>query len=167
MRKGIILGFFAASILFAQETAAQALGPVTGKPLPRFETLRFGEVRMRRGPGQKYPIAWLFKRKHLPVKVFREYGDWRQVRDPYGDIGWIKRTQLSRLRYGLVVEDGAPLRIGAQDDARVVVRAQAGVVLRLDGCGPDWCYGRSRGYGGWIRKAALFGVSPEEEFEED
>ena len=167
MRKGIIYGFFAASILFAQGPAAQTLGPVTGKPLPRFETLKFNTVRMRRGPGRKYPIAWIFKRENLPVTVFREYQEWRQVRDPYGDIGWISRTQLSGLRYGLVVEDGAALHIGAQDDARVVVRAQTGVVLRLDGCGPDWCYGRAKGYGGWIRKTALFGVSPEEEFEEE
>ena len=91
----------------------------------------------------------------------------RKVRDPYGDIGWISRTQLSSRRYGLVVEDGAPLHIGAQEDSRVVVRAQTGVVLRLEGCGLDWCYGRAKGYGGWIRKTALFGVSPEEEFEED
>ena len=167
MQKGIIFGFFAASILFAQGAAAQSIGPVTGKPLPRFETLRFGTVRMRRGPGRKYPIAWIFKRENLPVTVFREYQEWRQVRDPYGDIGWISRTQLSSRRYGLVVEDGAPLHIGAQEDSRVVVRAQTGVVLRLEGCGLDWCYGRAKGYGGWIRKTALFGVSPEEEFEED
>ena len=167
MRKGIILGFFAASILTGPCARAQTTGPVTGLPLPRFETLRFDTVRMRRGPGREYPIAWLFKREGLPVKVFREYGDWRQVRDPYGDIGWIKRTQLSRARRGLVVQDRAPLRRGSEDDARVVALAQTGVVLRLDACTPGWCRGRAKGYEGWIAKEALFGVSPEEEFEGD
>ncbi len=145
--------------------SAQALGPVTGKPLPRFETLRFDTVRMRRGPGRSYPIAWLFKRKGLPVEIIQEYRDWRRVRDPYGDIGWIKRTQLSSARYGLVVEDRAPLRTGATDEARTVALAQTGVVLRLDSCGPDWCRGRAKGYTGWIRKEALFGVAPGDEFE--
>jgi len=167
LRKAIIFCFFAASILLLPGAQAQTLGPVTGEPIPRFETLRFDTVRMRRGPGREYPIAWLFKRKGLPVKVFHEYGDWRKVSDPFGEIGWIKRTQLSRLRYGLVVEDGTPLRNAADDGARIAVRAQTGVVLRLDACRPDWCHGRAKGYSGWVRKAALFGVSPEEEFEGD
>jgi len=151
----------------SQPIAAQSLGPVTGQPLPRFETLRFDTVRMRRGPGQEFPIAWLFKRQGLPVQVFQEYQDWRKVRDPYGDIGWIKRTQLSRVRHALVVEDSAPLYERARDDARVMARAQAGVVLRLDECAPDWCRGRSKGYSGWVRKEALFGVTPEDAFEGD
>ena len=122
---------------------------------------------MRRGPGQKYPIAWVFKRKGLPVQVFQEYLDWRKVRDPYGDVGWVKRTQLSRVRYGLVVGDRTPMRTLAQDDARVAALAETGVVLRLEQCVLDWCQGRAKGYRGWVRKDALFGVSPEDEFEEE
>ena len=166
MRNGIIFGFFAA-LLLAAPAQAQTVGPETGKPLPRFETLRFDTVRMRRGPGRDYPIAWLFKRKGLPVQVFREYQDWRQVRDPYGDIGWIKRTQLSSARYGIVREDRAPLRRNAGEASRIAVRAETGVVLRLSECGADWCYGAAKGYGGWIRKEALWGVAPEETFKGD
>lgn len=151
-------------MLLMQDGRAQSLGSATGEPLPRFETLRFDTVRMRRGPGQEYPIAWLFKRKGLPVKVFQEYQDWRKVRDPYGDIGWIKRTQLSRARYGLVVEDRTPMREIATEEARVSALAQTGVVLKLDSCGPDWCLARAKGYSGWVQKTALFGVAPEDEF---
>jgi len=165
LRKTIILSFFAASMLLWPETGAQTLGPVTGNPLPRFETLRYDTVRMRRGPGREYPIAWLFKRKGLPVEVFQEYDDWRKVRDPYGDIGWIKRTQLSRARYGLVVDDRTPLYKNAVEDAKIAVLAQTGVVLRLDECRAEWCHGRAKGYSGWVRKEALFGVAPGEMFE--
>jgi SH3-like domain-containing protein len=165
LRKGIISGFFAASIGFAPGVQAQTLGPETGDPLPRFETLRFDTVRMRRGPGREYPIAWVFKREGLPVEVFREYEDWRQVRDPFGDIGWIKRTQLSRARYGLVVaEENTPLRNRTEGEAKVVALAAPGVVLRLDECRLHWCHGRAKGYSGWVRKEALFGVTPEETF---
>jgi len=165
LRNGIIFGFFAASLAFAQGGDAQTLGPETGQPLPRFETLRFDTVRMRRGPGREYPIAWVFKREGLPVEVFREYEDWRQVRDPFGDIGWIKRTQLSRARHGLVVgEESVPLRSEAAEDAKIVARAASGVVLRLDECSQIWCHGRAKGYSGWVRKDALFGVAAEEEF---
>ncbi len=165
MRNRIIFGFFAAYLTLWQEAGAQTLGPVTGEPLPRFETLRFDTVRMRRGPGREYPIAWVFRREGLPVEVFREYKDWRQVRDPFGDIGWIKRTQLSRARYGLVVgEDNAPLRDKTQDNAPIVARAAPGVVLRLDECSLHWCHGRAKGYSGWVRKEALFGVDQKEKF---
>ena len=163
MRKCIIFGFFAA-LLATGPVQAQTVGPETGKPIPRFETLRFDTVRMRRGPGRTYPIAWLFKRKGLPVQVVREYQDWRQVRDPYGDIGWIKRTQLSAARYGLVSKDRAPLYRKAEEGSRIAVRAQTGVVLRLSECSLNWCYGSAKGYGGWVRKDALWGVDPEEKF---
>ena len=154
-------------MLLAPESQAQAIGPVTGKPVPRFEALRFDTVRMRRGPGREYSIAWLFKRKGLPVQIVREYKDWREVRDPYGDRGWIKRTQLTGARFGLVSESMAPLYREAEEGARVMAKAEAGVVLRLSECSLNWCYGSANGYNGWIRKTALWGVDPEEKFKGD
>ena len=165
LRTTIIFGVFAASLALAQGSGAQTVGRETGEPIPRYESLRYDTVRMRRGPGRTWPIAWVFKREGMPVKVFKEFEDWRHVRDPYGDFGWIKRTQLSSARHGLVMAERAPLRREADGEAKVVAVAAKGVVLRLDECGPDWCLGRAKGYSGWVRKEALFGVDPEETFE--
>ena len=167
MRRTVIFGVFAAAVAVAGGATAQSVGRETGEPIPRFESLRYDTVRMRRGPGRKWPIAWVFKREGLPVQVFREYEDWRQVRDPYGDIGWIKRTQLSRARHGLVIAERAPLYREAENDAKVTAVAAKGVVMRLDECSMNWCHARVKGYSGWVRKEALFGVGAQEKFKGD
>lgn len=156
-----ILGALSAS---TPDAFAQSLGPETGKPLPRFEALKFGTVRLRRGPGEEYPIALIYTRKGLPIQIFREYQDWRQVRDSDGDTGWIKRNQLTSNRYGMVTTDGTPLHRYADEAATVVAKAQAGVVLDLSECGEVWCRGSVDGYKGYIAKSMLWGVFPQEEF---
>ena len=55
-------------------------GTATGLPLPRFAALRSDEVNMRAGPGTRYPIDWVYKRRELPVEIQREFEVWRLVR---------------------------------------------------------------------------------------
>jgi SH3-like domain-containing protein len=69
-------------------------GTVTGLPLPRFAALRADEVNMRSGPGQRYPIAWVYHRRDLPVKIEREFDVWRLVEDSDGQKGWVHQATL-------------------------------------------------------------------------
>jgi SH3-like domain-containing protein len=36
------------------------------------------------------------------------------------------------------------------------------VVARLHACRPDWCEIEAEGHGGWVHKAAIWGVDPGE-----
>ena len=40
---------------------------------PRFAAIRNNQVNMRTGPGEKYPIKWVYKEKHFPVEIIDEY----------------------------------------------------------------------------------------------
>ncbi|MDP7625068.1 MAG: SH3 domain-containing protein, partial [Rhodospirillales bacterium] len=73
----------------------QAPPATTGKPLPRFVSLRADEVNLRTGPGVRYPVDWVYQRKNLPVEVIAEFGTWRKVRDVQGSQGWIHQSLLS------------------------------------------------------------------------
>ena len=53
----------------------------SGLPVPRFVTLKSDDINMRVGPGREYPLAWVYKRKGLPVKVIAESDVWRKVAD--------------------------------------------------------------------------------------
>src|SRR3990167_9515481 len=81
----------------AQE-ASQAPLQASGLPLPRFVSLRAEEVNMRAGPGVRYPVDWVYKRKNMPVEVIAEFGTWRKVRDIQGTQGWIHQSMLSSNR---------------------------------------------------------------------
>ncbi|HEC90533.1 MAG TPA: hypothetical protein ENI55_02585, partial [Alphaproteobacteria bacterium] len=63
---------------------ARAAPVGSGLPLPRFVSLRAQEVNMRAGPGVRYPVEWVYKRRYLPVQIIAEYKTWRKVRDWHG-----------------------------------------------------------------------------------
>jgi SH3-like domain-containing protein len=61
--------------------AATAVAPVdsdatkgvSGLPVPRYVSLKSDKAYLRTGPGDRYPVSWVYMRKGLPVEVIREY----------------------------------------------------------------------------------------------
>ncbi len=172
---------FAPPLFAAAPGAKQSLGPVTNLPLPRFVSLKRSEVNMRRGPSEDQPILWVFKRKNMPVEVVNEFDVWRKVRDVDGAEGWIQQSMLSGdARYGLVRYPGAKAGRGvtgatgkvqgwalkrrpAGESATLAI-VQAGVVAKLRRCHEAWCEVKAGEKSGWLERAALWGVYPDEEF---
>ena len=141
-----------------QASAAPARGPVTNLPLPRFVSLKTAKGNVRRGPSLRHRIDWVYTRRAMPLEVTAEFGHWRRVRDRDGAGGWVHYALLSGVRTVLVERDMVALRQRPQADARILARAEAGVVARLGRCGPDWCRITADGERGWVPKAALWGV---------
>ena len=78
------------------KTAVQRKG--SGLPIPRFATLKSDEVNVRTGPGPRYPIDWVFKRKGMPVEIVAEYENFRKIRDWQGASGWVYQGLLTGKR---------------------------------------------------------------------
>lgn len=87
-----------------QKTAEK--GSQTGLPLPRFASLRADKVYFRRGPGQRYPIEWVYHRRGLPVKIEREFDVWRLVEDSDGIKAWVHQATLVGQRTFVVPSQG-------------------------------------------------------------
>src|SRR3546814_1449546 len=83
---------------------------------------------MRTGPGERYPITWLYQRKGLPVRVVKEYGIWREVVDPDGARGWRHRTMVSGQRSAMVRNGVQGVRARQDAGAPLSWRAEPGVV---------------------------------------
>ena len=142
----------------AAETGPAGRGPVTGLPMPRFVSLRGGEGNARRGPGMTHRIDWVFTRRNMPLRVTAEFEHWRRVEDAEGLGGWMHFALLSGVRHVLVQEDMTPLHLQADARAPVVGYMEAGVIARLQDCGPEWCRLRADSLRGWAPRAALWGV---------
>ena len=84
-------------------------GSVTGLPIPHFLSLRADVVNMRAGPGTRYPIIMIYHRRHMPVKILREFDVWRLIEDVDGQKGWIQQAILSRERF--FITTGMPLSV--------------------------------------------------------
>jgi len=133
-------------------------------PVPRFASLKSGEVNMRVGPGTRYSINWVYKQEGLPVEILQEFDQWREIRDVEGTTGWVHKQMLQGKRMGIIKGSIAVLRHAPDKRSNPVIRSEPGVIGRVLDCEKEWCRLQVAGHKGWIEKKAFWGVYPKEEF---
>lgn len=140
-------------------------GPDSGLPLPRFVSLAADKVNARTGPGSRYPIAWQYQRRGLPVEVVAEYEYWRRIRDRDGTETWVHKNLTSGRRYALV--DGMVRDLFKKPDitSDVLLQAEPGVQVRLRKCQEAWCQVEIAGSKGWMPRQHLWGLYSDESFD--
>ena len=145
--------------------AALAHASEPGAELPRFASLRAGEVNVRTGPGGRYPVEWVFVYRHMPIEIVAEFDTWRKIRDWQGTEGWVHRSMLSGRRTAIVTTGRRSIRDVPARDARVLAEVEERVVGQLLECRPQWCRVEIAGFRGWIRRAVIWGVYDGETFD--
>lgn len=149
----------------AGDAVAQTRGARDGGDrVPRFESLKSANVHLRVGPGTQHPIDWVLQRANLPVRVIAEAEQWRRIVDATGTVGWVHQRMLSGRRYGLVTGEVRALRRDPDRAAVPVARLEPGVVGRLLECREGWCRMEAGGFRGWIARADIWGIDPDEVF---
>lgn len=156
-------------------TATAEAQPVSrgtsGLPLPRYVSLKSERVNMRVGPGREYQVEWMYLKRGLPMEIIQEYDNWRKVRDPEGNEGWILHSLLSGSRTAIVApwnrgNEMVEMREQASTDSRLAASIEPGVVAPVSSCSGGWCLldvGTARGY---VRQNQLWGVYPDEELKD-
>jgi SH3-like domain-containing protein len=147
----------------APQTRDQPRETPSGLPVPRFVSIKVERVNVREGPSKDHPVLWIYTRKGLPVEVIAEHDIWRRIRDRDGSTGWVHGNLLDGRR--TVIVEGvalAALREKPEDDSRPVAWAEPGVVLDLEKCVPVWCDVEGDKSRGWIERARLWGIYPDE-----
>ena len=143
---------FPAALLLAVAADAQ------DREVPYWATLRASEINMRVGPSADYKIAWVYRRKGLPVKVVRVLEGWRLIEDPAGDQGWVASRMLSADRSAMVTGEGlAPMRTAPADNSSVKWNLEPGVIGTLGDCEAGWCLLDVAGRQGYVAEARLWG----------
>ena len=61
----------------------------------RYASIKADEANLRVGPGQRYPIDWVLRRKNLPVAIIDEMDNFRKIELYDGTIGWLHQSLLS------------------------------------------------------------------------
>lgn len=136
-------------------------GPVAAQDaeLPYWASIDASEAYMRRGPGEQFPIMWVYKREDLPVRVVRLIQGWRYVEEPDGTMGWMSGSLLSRQRTAIVTGDGlVPMRAEADAGSPLRWNLEPGVVGLLGECTGSWCEFEVEGHAGWVEQSRLWGA---------
>ena len=157
---GILIRVGAVAVLAACTLAPALAGETSGLPLPRFVSLRSDEVNLRTGPGQRYPIDWIYARKDLPVEVIAEFEAWRKIRDWQGTEGWVHQSMLSGRRMMVVVGGQRQLRGSDAESADTMAVVEPGVLGRLLQCprNRDYCRVEVGAVQGWFKRDEIWGV---------
>ena len=153
----ILLSFGFLTPLCAQEQLA----------VPRFVSLKMGEVNLRTGPGNRYPIRYVYKKKNYPVEVIDEYELWRQIREVDGTIGWVHRRMITGTRYVLLKQDADVFK-KADISSKIKAYATKDVLAKVEKCPAksDFCELEfefdNRKIKGWVKRDVLYGLYPNE-----
>ena len=144
------------------EGADCPVGPKPKTPsgfcLPRYVSLKRGEVFGRSGPGRDYPIVFTYHARALPVQVVDETIDWRRICDPDGGAAWVNRQEIDGRRT-LMARAAASLRRSPNESAAQVGTLNPRALARLVRCNADWCQVKVGGVQGWMTVEQAWGVA--------
>lgn len=127
-----------------------------------YASFKYNEVNLRTGPGERYPIMWIYQEKNFPIQVIDSFETWRQIREKDGTVGWVHQNMLKKTRYALIEKEGNLLKKNAPDSPLVAV-VQPGVIARLEEC-PQGRYCKitvsdeNHTKKGWFPRSGLWGL---------
>ena len=117
-----------------------------------FLTLRYNNVNLRQGPSKDYPIKIFYKKKYLPVLVHDSSDNFRKIKDHENNVGWIHRSQLSKKKAALTVDDRVIMFKNSTIFSKPLVILEKGRFCLISKCKNDWCKVRVEKYSGWVKK---------------
>lgn len=163
----VLVFFMLLYVLAIIPVFAQDEGGKSNDSLPRFATLASPEVNIRTGPGTRYPIEWVLRRKGMPVEIIQQFDHWREIRTEDDTKGWVHKAMLNGYRSLIVTGTEAQTLFARPDtQARVLAQVEPDVVGRIRRCQKKWCQVRIQGYEGWMPKESFWGVYAAEKFDD-
>ena len=158
--------FAVALVLFSGLVGAAQAAERSAEPLPRFVSLRADIVNLRTGPGSRYPIEYVYRRKGYPLEIVAEFDQWRQVRDWQGTEGWVHQRMVNGTRNVIIQGAQRMLRASADTGAAPVAKLDPGVIAHLLECNAAACrievQNGTSDVKGWLGRNEIWGVLPGE-----
>lgn len=126
-------------------------------PEETFVSLRSDEVNLRAGPGNEYPIKYVYQLKDMPLMVLGEYDNWYKVKDKDNEEAWVSKNLTTKKRT-LIVVNGTQIMYKKPDvKSKPLLRIEENVVLKYSKCVEGWCKAEVAGKAGWIEKSGIWG----------
>ena len=131
----------------------------SGYCVPRYLSLKRGEVFGRKGPGKDYATVFVYHARGLPVQVVDETTDWRRICDPDGGAVWVASAMVDGRRTVMATGKSAvALRTGPADTAGATAFLRPRAIADLGRCKADWCEVSAEGARGWVKSSEVWGL---------
>jgi len=157
INRNLIFAFIC--IFFFNTLFAQQIGESTGFKIPRYVSLKSGEVNLRIGSSQNFPILLQYKTKNLPIEILDEYDVWRKISDINGNQGWIHETLLKGDRYAIINSSKKnKSAVFKHPNGKKIGEIGQNNIVKIKVCLDNWCHINFLQYKGWINKNEIWGV---------
>jgi SH3-like domain-containing protein len=144
MKKGFLIAFLLTALHSGAASAAERYA-ITGKI-----------ANIRSGPGTRYEVL-VKAEKNYPLDFIKKSGNWYEVKDFEGDVGWVHKSLLRKMSAVITVKSKCNVRAGPSTKEGIVFICERGVpfeVIKREG---NWINVRhSGGYEGWIHKSLVW-----------
>lgn len=138
------------------------LGSLTAQSVwARMVAIKNDNVNMRSGPSLDKEIIWKLG-VGFPLKVVSASGDWIQVKDFEGTVGWVHKDVVDRSGHMIVKAqkmNKGKINIRQEPDSKskVVAKAYYGVVFKTLEQRKGWVKVQHGDVSGWIKRSLLWG----------
>ena len=122
-----------------------------------FLTLKYDKVKVRQGPSFKYPVKFIYKKKHLPIKVIDSKDNFRKITDLKNNNGWIHVSQLTKKKSAINIRNLSIIFKKPNIYSQPMAKLEKGKIVIVKKCKEDWCKIITNDYKGWILKNYLWG----------
>lgn len=158
---GMICALLAVPSSWADGGVVTRISQFSGKPVPRFEMLKYSAVNGRSGPSRDHTVQWRYEKQGLPVLIIKESANWRRVRDPSGAEVWMHARMLEA-GDDVMLQADTMLKVTPDEAAEDAAFFGEGVLADMRRCEADWCQVSAKGLTGWARRSALWGADESE-----
>ena len=120
------------------------------------------EINMRSGPGTKNEVLWKIS-SGFPLEVVKRSGEWLQVKDFEGSVGWVQKNTVNSAPHMIVkankeTDEKINIRAEANGQSKVVAQAKYGVVFKTVNKKGSWINVEHQdGVKGWVENSLLWG----------
>ncbi|MBE6447157.1 MAG: hypothetical protein E7015_01565 [Alphaproteobacteria bacterium] len=147
-RLKFVTSIFLASFLFQDASAIQ------------FVSLKSSKINMRVGPGEEFPVSWVFIRAGLPVKLIAEFQHWRKIKCHDNTEGWIHQSMISGRNTAIIIKDKA-LLYEKNSPKYPKARISKDVIVRVLKVEDQWAKVDINKIKGWMKTEDLWGTNKE------
>jgi len=132
----------------------------SGYCVPRWLSLKRGEVYGRKGPGGDYPVVFVYHARGLPVQVVDETSEWRKICDPDGGVVWVASAMVDGRRTVMATgQTPLTLRKSPADAAEAAAYLRPRAIASLGRCNAGWCQLSAAGASGWVKESEVWGLA--------
>tara|TARA_Y100001936_G_C15873571_1_gene559040 strand:- start:348 stop:797 length:450 start_codon:yes stop_codon:yes gene_type:complete len=121
-----------------------------------FLSLKNNKVNVRYGPGLDYPVKYIYKKIHLPVKVIDKRENFRKIIDFKKNSGWIHISQLKDSKSFITLKEKILFK-KPSFFSKPILKLETGRLLIVKKCKNNWCKIETGKHSGWINDEDIWG----------